>query len=405
MAMMPVSEALARLLANAGPLEVETVPLAEAQDRVLAEAIKARRTQPPFAASAMDGYAVRAGDLAISPVDLSVIGSVAAGDVFKGTIAAGQAVRIFTGAPVPDGADAILIQEDTETITADTVRATATVEPGAFVRPAGLDFKMGDTLLDAGRLLDGGALSLAASGNHPDLPVLRRPRVGVLATGDELVPAGSPIAPGQIIASNSIGVCAIARAAGGHAIDLGIAGDTSADLDAKLDAAQAAKCDILITLGGASAGDHDLVRPTFAARGMALDFYKIAMRPGKPMMFGRLGDMRLLGLPGNPVSSLVCAHLFAVPLIEALAGRPASQRRQRAQLGAGLPQNGPREHYMRAHLVRTDDGELIATAFDNQDSSVLRNFANAAGLIVRPPQAPAVDRGASVDVVLLRPSS
>lgn len=402
MAMMPVSEALVRLMDGADPLGAEHVPLAGAHGRVLAEDIAARRTQPPFAASAMDGYAVRAADLTKPPVELTVIGSVAAGGVFDEAVEPGRAVRIFTGAPVPDGADAILIQENAEAVGSDRVRATAAVKPGEYVRPAGLDFGEGDTLLKAGRLLDAGALSLAASGDHPDLAVFRRPRVGVLATGDELVPPGIPTRPGQIIASNSVGVCAIAREVGADAIDLGIARDTRTDLEAKLDAALAAPCDVLITLGGASVGDHDLVRPTFEARGMTLDFYRIAMRPGKPMMFGRLGDMRLLGLPGNPVSSLVCSHLFAVPLIEALGGRPSSQRQRTASLGEALPQNGPREHYMRARLDLDHEGDLVATAFENQDSSVLRNFARADALIIRAPNAPPAPQGSPVEIVLLR---
>lgn len=402
MAMMPVSDALARLLADTAPLDAETVALAEARGRVLADDLIALRTQPPFAVSAMDGYAVRAADTRDPPGPLTVIGEVAAGQVFEAPVKAGQAVRIFTGAPVPEGADAILIQEDAETAGEGTIRAREAVPAGRHVRPAGLDFSEGEMLIEGGTLLDGGHLSLAAAGNHAELTVRRRPRVGVLATGDELVQPGMPPGPGQIVASNGYGVAAILAEAGAEPFDLGIACDRRADLDIKLDAALSAECDVLITLGGASVGEHDLVRPTFVARGMELAFHKIAMRPGKPMMFGRLGAMRVLGLPGNPVSSLVCTHLFAVPLIESLAGRPPSQRRTTARLGAQLDPNGPREHYMRGALTRDGDGTLVVTAFDNQDSSIIRLYAAADALIVRPPGADALDAGAEVEIVLLR---
>lgn len=402
MAMMAVSEALARLLADAAPLDAETVPLSQARGRVLADHVIARRTQPPFAVSAMDGYAVRAADTGDPTRPLTVIGEVAAGQVFDTPVEAGQTVRIFTGAPVPQGADAILIQEDAETAGKGTIRAGEAVAMGHDVRPAGLDFSEGDRLIESGTLLDGGHLSLAAAGNHAELTVRRRPRVGVLATGDELVQPGMSPGPGQIVASNGYGVAAILEEAGAEPFDLGIACDRRADLDIKLDAALAAECDVLITLGGASVGDHDLVRPTFVARGMELAFHKIAMRPGKPMMFGRLGAMRVLGLPGNPVSSLVCTHLFAVPLIEKLAGRPPSQRRTTARLGAPLDPNGPREHYMRAALTRDQNATLVVTAFDNQDSSIIRLYAAADALILRPPGADALDAGSRVEIVILR---
>lgn len=402
MTMMPVADALGRLLTDATALETETVALHEARGRVLAADIAALRTQPPFTASAMDGYAVRAKDTAKTPAILDVIGAVAAGDVFAGRVEPGQTVRIFTGAPLPEGADAILIQEDAETVDDGKIQAMEPVTEGRYLRPAGLDFTEGDLLLEKGALLDAGHLSLAAAGNHAHLPVVRRPTVCVLATGDELVAPGHETGPGQIVASNSYGVAAIAREAGAEIVDLGIARDTAASLEAKLDEAMAAKCDVLITLGGASVGDHDLVRPVFTGRGMTLDFYKIAMRPGKPMMFGRLGAMRVLGLPGNPVSSLVCTHLFAVPLLERLAGRPESQRRTTARLGAPIAKTGPREHYMRARLTRGDDGMLVATAFDNQDSSIIRLYAAADALIVRAPDAPAANTGEEVEIVMLR---
>lgn len=402
MAMMPVSEALARLLADAGPLGVQHAALHEAAGRVLAEPVAARRTQPPFPVSAMDGYAVRAADTGDGAGPLAVIGEVAAGAVFARRVEAGRAVRIFTGAPVPDGADAILIQEDAERVGDDAIRARTPVSAGRYVRPAGLDFSAGEVLIAAGTVLDAGHLSLAAAGNHARLPVIGRPIVGVLATGDELVPPGRETGPGQIVASNAYGVAAIARDAGAEAIDLGIARDSPASLEDRLDAALAARCDVLVTLGGASVGDHDLVRPVFANRGMELDFHTIAMRPGKPMMFGRLDAMAVLGLPGNPVSSLVCTHLFVVPLIKQLGGRPPSRRRARARLGAPLGRNGPREHYMRAGLERDRDGALVATAFDDQDSSIIRLYAAADALVVRAPHAEACAAGENVDIVVLR---
>lgn len=399
MAPLSVSEALTRILDGAEPVGTQTVPLDQASGRILAEDLIARRTQPPFAASAMDGYAVRAIDTAGR--NLRVVGSVAAGSVFDGSVGPGQVVRIFTGAPLPPGTDSIIMQEDVERIDATTIAIARPVDRGTFVRPAGLDFHKGDPLLARGRRLDGGALSLAAAGNHAALDVFRRPLVGILATGDELVPPGGEAGPGQIIASNGYGVAAIAREAGAQIIDLGIAPDTIGALQEKLDAALAAHCDLLIVLGGASVGDHDLVRPAFIERGMTLDFWTIAMRPGKPMMFGALGKLRVLGLPGNPVSSLVCGHVFAAPLIAALAGRAHRHRTLRARLGAPLPANGPRRHYMRAHLTRSETGELTVTAFDNQDSSILRHFANADCLIVRAPHASALAAGAPVDAIVL----
>lgn len=402
MALVPVSEALARLLEGAAPLGIETVPLDAAQGRVLAEAVVARRTQPPFAASAMDGFAVRAEDTAKAPVRLRLIGQVAAGSVFDGTVQAGETVRIFTGAPVPHGADTVLIQEDAEPVGDDAVRAMASPAPGANVRPSGVDFGEGDLLLEPGRLLDAGALSLAAAGNHATLPVLRRPRVGLVATGDELVQPGETPGPGGIVASASVGIAAMLRDAGAETIDLGIARDTAASLEARLDAALEARCDLLVTLGGASVGDHDLVRPVFAARGMTLDFRKIAMRPGKPMMSGRLGALRVLGLPGNPVSAFVCAQLFAVPLVAALSGRRHVHRRRSARLEVALAGNGPRQHFMRATLARDAAGRLTARPFDNQDSSLIRVYAAADALVVRAPHAPALPAGAEVEAILLR---
>ena len=308
MALMPVDDALERLLSNAGPLSAETVPIANAAFRVLAEPVAARRTQPPFDASAMDGYAVRAADVAAVPARLTVIGEAPAGRGFAGAVGPGQAVRIFTGAPLPAGADAILIQENAERAGDDAITAIETVQPGRHIRRAGLDFAEGDVLLDAGRVLDPAALALAAAANYPALAVVRRPVVAILATGDELVAPGDTPQQDQIVASNSYGVAAMAQSKGATILDLESRPTTARRSRSASDSASH-PADIIVTLGGASVGDHDLVRSVLTGEGMALDFWKIAMRPGKPLMFGRFGDVRVLGLLGNPVSAMICAEL------------------------------------------------------------------------------------------------
>ncbi|HUG60646.1 MAG TPA: molybdopterin molybdotransferase MoeA, partial [Methylomirabilota bacterium] len=303
MALTPVPEAQDRLLSDVVPLGVETVPISEADGRVLAGDLRSLRTQPPFPASAMDGYAVRAADLAPG-VRLAVIGQSAAGHGFAGRVEAGQAVRIFTGAPVPPGADTILIQENA-TRNGDTVVADGPVETGRHVRAAGLDFAEGEIGLAAGRRLGIREIGLAAAMNHGVLTVYRRPRVAILATGDELVAPGSPVGPDQIVASNGLSLAALVRSVGGEALDLGIAPDRLDVLRARIRDGLDAGADVICLLGGASVGDHDLTRPALEAEGLVLDFWKIAMRPGKPLMFGRIGERRAIGLPGNPVSSLV----------------------------------------------------------------------------------------------------
>jgi len=401
MALLPVEEALAKLLDGAAPLDAQTVAIGAASGRVLAEPVKALRTQPPFDGSAMDGYAVRAADVAALPATLSVIGEAPAGRSFAGSLGPGQAVRIFTGAPVPHGADAILIQENVRVLDDGRIEALDGTSAGKHIRRAGLDFRAGDTLLDKGRVLDAAAVSLAASANHPALDVVRRPLVAVLATGDELLPPGSNPSPDQIIASNNFGVAALVHDAGGEVLDLGIAPDDRAAIAGKVRQAAAAKADLLVTIGGASVGDHDLVREVLEGEGMALGFWKIAMRPGKPLMFGRLAGMRVLGLPGNPVSSLVCSHLFLVPLVERLAGRPQKDRLTQARLGESMAENDSRQDYVRARLELTANG-LVATPFRQQDSSMLRALAAADGLIVRPPFAPAAKAGEACMVLPLR---
>ena len=401
MALMPVDNALERLLSNAGPLSAETVPIADAAFRMLAEPIVARRTQPPFDASAMDGYAVRAADAAAVPARLTVIGEAPAGRGFAGAVGAGEAVRIFTGAPLPAGADAILIQENAERAADDAIIAVETVQPGRHIRRAGLDFAEGDVLLDAGRVLEPAALALAAAANHPALAVVRRPVVAILATGDELVAPGDTPQPDQIVASNSYGVAAMAQSEGATVLDLGIAPDDRAEIAERTQTALSHPADIIVTLGGASVGDHDLVRSVLTGQGMELDFWKIAMRPGKPLMFGRFGDVRVLGLPGNPVSAMICAELFLRPLIARLAGREPTDRSETAVLGADMRGNDERRDYVRARLA-DKDGQIIATPFGTQDSSMLKTLAAANALIVREPFAPEAKTGDACRVIRLR---
>jgi molybdopterin molybdotransferase len=400
-ALMPVSDALAAVLAGVEPVPEEMVALEAAFHRVLARDVAARRTQPPQAMSAMDGYAVRASDAAEVDAQLTVIGEVAAGRPFAGTVGAGEAVRIFTGGVVPDGADAVVIQEDT---VADgkriTVKEAATV--GRHIRPAGVDFREGDVLLRSGTRLTERDLALAAGMNHPRLPVRRRPKIAILATGDELVMPGATPGAGQIVYSNGYALHALARSEGAETIDLGIAADTVAATTAGIRRARESGADILITTGGASVGDHDLVKPALEAEGIAMAFWKIAMRPGKPMMHGHLGAMRVIGLPGNPVSSYVCGFLFMVPLIRALAGRSiVHQRRERAVLGRDVGPNDMREDYLRARLEEREDGTLVAVPVNHQDSSLLANLAAAQALLVRAPFAPKAEAGSPCEVLRL----
>jgi len=396
MSLLPVDQAVARLLAGVDPLEAETVPLAEAFGRVLARDLKAKRDQPPFPASAMDGYALRSAE-AKAGAELKVVGMSRAGERFRGSLGDGEAVRIFTGAPVPEGADAVLIQEDAER-SGEKVRVKAPVTAGRNVRPAGLDFKTGDVKLPAGRMLDPHAISLAASMGYTDLPVSRRPRVAILANGDELVPPGATPGPDQIVSSNGIGLLALVRAIGGEPIDLGIAADRREMIAAAVDRAEGS--DLLVVTGGASVGEHDLVQESLKAGGMRLDFWRIAMRPGKPLMVGRIGATCVLGLPGNPVSTFVCAELFLRPLIRAMLGLPTAPDIVTARLGAAMPANDSREDYVRARITRDGDG-LVAMPFPLQDSSMLSTLAAADGLIIRAIHAPAAASGENVRVLRL----
>jgi len=401
MSLMPVAEALEKLLSGVSQLESERVTLDKANGRYLSENLVSKRTQPPFAASAMDGYAIRHEDLIDGPATLEVIGEAPAGHGFDGNVGAGQTVRIFTGAPVPAGADTILIQENASR-DGDRISVLEPPAKGAFVRPAGLDFRQDEILLAPPLRLAYRHLALAAAMNHPDMPVVRRPKVAILATGDELVRPGVEPGPDQIIASNHAGIAAMVEDCGGAPLDLGIARDDPIELANHVRRAITDNADILVTLGGASVGDHDLVQGVLGQEGMDLAFWRIAMRPGKPLMAGRLGKTRVLGLPGNPVSSLVCGLLFLKPLIRKMLGEEteATSSRQ-AILGADLEENDRRQDYVRATLEEDAGGRLIATPYQKQDSSMLALLARSGALIIRPPHAPAQKAGSTVQILVL----
>jgi molybdopterin molybdotransferase len=400
-ALMPVAEALARVLAGAEPLTAEPTPLADAHGRVLAEDVAARRTQPPADVSAMDGYAVRSADVAQVPVKLRVVGEVAAGHPFEGTVGRGEAARIFTGGVLPPGTDAIVIQENTAREN-DTVVVTASAGKGKHVRVEGLDFKRGEVLLPKGRRLGDRDLALAAAMNHPSVPVRRRPTVAVLATGDELVMPGSTPGFGEIVYSNGYATAALAHREGCRVADLGIVPDRLGETAAAVRRARDVGADILVTSGGASVGDYDLVQKALAAEGLALSFWKVALRPGRPMMHGRLGAMHVLGLPGNPVSAYVCGVLFLVPLIRRLAGRDdVEPALEIARLGCALPQNDERADYLRTTLSLGADGVPVATPASVQDSSMLVTLAQADCLVVRAPHEPAARAGDPCSIIRL----
>lgn len=387
--MITVDEALDHLFALCQEMPIEEVPLREANRRVLARPVQATRNQPPFDASAMDGYAVQSG---APGQQFQVIGESAAGHGFDGSISDGQAVRIFTGAPVPEGADRIIIQEDV-TRDGDTITLNQNLDQAHYIRPAGGDFTKGTEV--PVKRLSPADLALLAAMNHPRLPVRKRPEVAIIATGDELVMPGEAPGPDQIIASNSFGLAAMLDDAGALPRVLPIARDNAPSLRTAFELAQGA--DLLVTIGGASVGDHDLVAPVAAELGMQRAFYKIAMRPGKPLMAGRLGDMAMVGLPGNPVSSMVCGVIFLQPMLRAMLGLGrAAVPRQTAALKEDLGPNGPREHYMRAWL---EGGEI--TAFDRQDSSLLSVLGAANALLVRPARDPARAKGDTVDCIPL----
>ena len=394
MRLLSVEDARARMLAGVSPLPAERVLLSQTLGRVLAEDILAARDQPPFAASAMDGWAVRAADGA-GP--RRIVGESAAGHGYAGTVGAGEAVRIFTGAPVPSGADHVVIQEDA-TREGLSVTIPAITHP-RHVRPAGQDFHAGARLLRAGARLDPWRLSLAAAAGRATLSLAPRPKVAILSTGEEVVEPGGAPGPFQIFNSGTTALCALVRSWGGEAMALRPVGD---DLAATAGAVEGVTCDLLVTLGGASVGDHDLVKPALATLGLRLVVESVNVRPGKPTWFGTLGDGRpVLGLPGNPASALVCAELFLGPLIRALQGADPALTMIQARSLHPLTANGPREHWMRARLCQGVDATLTAESFADQDSSLVTVFAEADALIRRPTDAPALAAGDLVEILRL----
>jgi molybdopterin molybdotransferase len=404
--MLSVEEAQDRVLAHVQTLPSQQVGLVEACNRVLAQDIFANHSQPPFPASAMDGYAVRWADIAILPADLSIIGEAAAGARFHGTCGAGQAVRIFTGAPVPEGADTVVVQEDVQADGVGPVRILARPDRlGGHIRPAGIDFESGDLLVRKGRWLTERDIALAASGNHATVQVANRPRVAILTSGDELRLPGSALGPDNIVASNSLALSLMLRAAGAEVIDLGIVPDQLDQLTEALEQAFAA--DLVVTIGGASVGDKDLTQAALQAAGARLAFWKIAMRPGKPLMMAdvtrRDRTIPVLGLPGNPVSALVCARLFVLPLVRAFQGMAATDclpERHAGLLTVPLPANGPRAHFMRAR-VHEEDGQMWVTPFPDQDSSLLTVLAAANALAIRDVEAPPADAASPIHYIWL----
>jgi molybdopterin molybdotransferase len=399
MALMAVAEALQRVLADARPLPAETVALDEALGRVLTDDVVALRTQPPAALSAMDGYAVRGSDVARAPITLKVIGEVAAGHPFAGKVGPGEAARIFTGGVMPAGSDTVVIQEFTAR-EADSVTIQKETAAGRNVRAAGIDFAQDENLLRKGRRLTDRDLMLAAAMNHPRLKVHKRPKVAVLGTGDELVPPGSTPQEGEIVFSNGFALAALARLNGAEVHELGIVRDRVEDIAAAVRHARQLNADILVTTGGASVGEHDLVQRALAKEGLELSFWRVALRPGRPMMHGRLEGMQVLGVPGNPVSSYVCSFLFLVPLIRTLAGRQdIAHLPENARLGSDLPANDERADYLRATLQPGPNGPLV-TPLPAQDSSLMAPLAKADCLLIREPHAPAAPVGS--DCVILK---
>jgi molybdopterin molybdotransferase len=396
--MISVEEARQRILDALRPTPAEVVALAEVWNRVTAEPVRARLTQPPADVSAMDGYALRAADGALG-AQLRVIGAAPAGHPFDGQVEPGQAVRLFTGSVVPPGADAILLQEDT-TRDGDVVAVNETVVAGRHIRRAGQDFAKGDLVLPPGRRITARDVGLAAAANFPWLTVHRRPRIAILATGDEIAMPGEPIPPGGIVSSNSHALAALVRAAGGDPVVLPVAADDAGMIGAVADSVGG--MDMLVTTGGASVGDHDLVIAALQARGMTLDFWQIAMRPGKPLLFGELGATPVLGLPGNPVSAMVCAILFLLPALSRLCGLPAAPPPvTTAILGSAVKANDKRADHLRASISTDETGRLVVLPFAVQDSAMLRRLALADALVLRAPFAPPLEAGADVSVIRL----
>lgn len=398
--LLSVEDALARVLDGAHRLGDEIVPVYDALGRTLAEPIIAKRTQPPFVSSAMDGYAVIAADATVG-AQLEVIGEAAAGHLFAGRVKPGEAVRIFTGGAVPDGADSVLVQENAARA-GTRIHVREDVKPGQHIRGPSIDFKSGDILLTAGSILSARAIALAAATGHLRLQVARKPRVAILATGDELVSPDAVPGPGQITASNTYMVGGLVTSAGGEPIDLGIARDTLEDIQRATREARARGADILVTTAGASVGDYDLVQQAIKNEGMKLDFWRVAMRPGRPIMYGRLGAIRMIGLPGNPVSAYTGAIIFLIPLLRAMQGRTDIYHQpEYAVLGTDLAANDWRADYLRARLTFRMGEPPIATPFSRQDSSMMKILAEADCLIVRPAEEPSRKKGDPCFVIRL----
>jgi len=400
--MLSIEEALANIRNAISPVPTEEIFVADALGRVLAEDIVATVSHPPRNVSSMDGYAVRAADIGSLPVTLTQIGEAAAGHTFEGTVGAGQCTRIFTGGGLPQGADTIVIQEDTDA-DGDRITIREAGPEGDWVRPEGLDFTAGKTLLPAGHMMTARDVGLASAAGATWIRVRRKPRIAVLSTGDEVVMPGAPRRADQIVSSNTVALLAYAQVMGAEAISLGIAEDKPESLKARL--ADAQGFDMLVTSGGASVGDHDLVQSAFGEEGLDLGFYKIAMRPGKPLIFGHIGKTVLLGLPGNPVSTGVTAAIFVRAAVEEMLGLAPKPLYEAAILGADLPKNGKRLDFMRASLTPSETEMPTATPFDRQDSSMLAAFAHADCLIMREIGAPPTKAGETVKIVRLGFSS
>jgi molybdopterin molybdotransferase len=397
--LISVDEARARILSAISVVPAETVPITAAHGRVAAGELAARLNHPPGPVSAMDGYALRSADAKEGPLRLRRIGVSRAGARFQGTLGPGECIRIFTGAVVPEGADVIGLQEDAEDDGAEVVLREVG-PPGRFIRKAGMDFSVGQVLVAAGRALSARDIGLLASSGHGEVAVRRRPRVAILSTGDELVAPGAVPGPDQIVGSNGIALAAAVQSWGGEAVEIGIASDETQAIARAADQARGA--DLLITSGGASVGDHDLVQAGFAERDFKTDFWRIAMRPGKPLMFGHIGELPVLGVPGNPVSALVCAMLFLRPALRTMLGMAeAAPAFERARLAVAMGRNDKREEYGRGRLGRAADGVLEVTPFSAQDSAMQALLAQADCLIRRAPHAPPAAAGEEIEVIRL----
>jgi molybdopterin molybdotransferase len=400
--MIPVNEAIKLVADNVTLTNAEDVPLQQCLGRVLAEDVASRLSHPPVAVSSMDGYALKAADTATSPISLKQIGVSQAGGGFEGVVGSGETVRIFTGAPLPQGTDAVQMQENTEA-QGDHIKIIQSVTANNFVRAAGMDFAAGDILIEAGTVLSARHIGLAAAMNHPVLPVRRKPRVAILATGNEVALPGTDLGPSQIITSNSFALHAYVITMGGDPVDLGIAGDTLEELHASLEGGL--NSDILVTIGGVSVGDYDLVRQVLRDKGLKQIFYKIAMRPGKPLLFGHISNLSVFCMPGNPVSTGVCSLLFLKKALSTMLGIKTTDKPElTAILGDDLAKNDLRQDYIRARLETNDIGERIAQPFSRQDSAMQACFTEADCLIVRLPHAPLIKAGEIVNILLFSSS-